>query len=109
MDAFDRREAMNAVSVNVVINFEALSGKEAELLPLLREGRDISRSAAGCTSFELFQRQDDTSRFMFLEEWTSLEAHHKNMADNIVATGQLARILPLIVGPPDNGVIQIVA
>ena len=94
------------MSVNVVINFQALPGKAAELLPLLKEGRDISRAAEGCISFELFQRQDDENRFMFLETWSSLEAHHQNMADNIVATGHLLRILPLIVGPPDNGVIQ---
>ena len=94
------------MSVNVVINFQALPGKAAELLPLLKEGRDISRAAEGCISFELFQRQDDENRFMFLETWSSLEAHHQNMADNIVATGHLLRILPLIVSPPDNGVIQ---
>ena len=45
---------------------------------------------------------------MFLEEWSSIEAHHKNMADNILASGHLMRILPLIVGTPDNGVIQVV-
>ena len=95
------------MSVNVVISFQARPGKAAELLPLLKDGRDISRAAAGCESFELFQRQDDESRFMFLEEWSSIEAHHKNMAENIVASGHLMRILPLIVGPPDNGVITL--
>lgn len=53
------------MSVNVVINFQALPEKASELLPLLKEARDISR-----------------------------------------ATGHLLRILPLVVGPPDNGVIQ---
>ena len=43
---------------------------------------------------------------MFVEQWQSIETHHQNMADNIVATGHLARILPLLVGPPDNGVIR---
>ena len=104
----DQREATDSVSVNVVISFQALPGRAAELLPLLREGRDISRSADGCESFELFQRGDDESRFMFLETWSSIEDHHRNMADNIVASGHLLRILPLIAGPPDNGVIQLV-
>ena len=94
------------MSVNVVINFQAASGCAAELLPLLQEGRDISRAADGCESFELFQRQDDEHKFMFLERWESVEAHHTNMADNIVASGHLGRILPLLVGPPDNGVIS---
>ncbi len=96
------------MSVNVVISFQALPGRAADLLPLLREGRDISRAAEGCEAFELFQREDDENKFMFLEQWSSIEAHHRSMADNIVATGHLMQILPLIVGPPDNGVIQVV-
>ncbi len=94
------------MSINVVINFQASAGHAAELLPLLQEGRDISRAADGCESFELFQRQDDEHKFMFLERWQSAEAHHENMATNILASGHLARILPLLVGPPDNGVIS---
>jgi heme oxygenase (mycobilin-producing) len=94
------------MSVDVVINFEAAPGRAAELLPLLREGRDISRDADGCESFELFQRQDDEHKFVFLERWDSIESHHTNMADNILASGHLGRILPLLVGPPDNGVIS---
>ena len=96
------------MSVNVVINFQALPNKAGELLPLLREGRDISRSADGCESFDLFQRKDDETKFMFVEQWTSIDAHHENMAQNIVASGHLGRILPLIVGPPDNGVIELI-
>ncbi len=94
------------MSVDVVINFQAAPGRAAELLPLLQEGRDISRAADGCESFELFQREDDEHKFLFLERWHSIDAHHSNMADNIVASGHFGRILPLLVGPPDNGVIS---
>jgi quinol monooxygenase YgiN len=94
------------VSVDVVINFQASEGNAERLLPLLRIGRDLSRAAEGCESFELFQRQDDQHKFMFLERWTSIEAHHANMVQNIVASGHLAKLLPLLVGPPDNGVIE---
>lgn len=57
-------------------------------------------------SFELFQRKDDPHKFMFLERWTSLEAHHENMAKNVVASGHLDKIQPLLAGPTDNGVIE---
>ena len=96
------------MSVDVVVNFQASDGNAELLLPLLRAGRDISRNAAGCEAFDLFRRQDDPSRFMFIERWTSIEAHHTNMANNIVATGHLAKMLPLLVAPPDNGVIEAV-
>jgi quinol monooxygenase YgiN len=94
------------VSVDVVVNFQASVGNAAELLPLLREGRDISRRAEGCEAFELFRRQDDDTKFMFIERWTSIEAHHANMAENIVASGHLAKLIPYLVGPPENGVIE---
>ena len=45
---------------------------------------------------------------MLSERWSSIEAHHRDMASNIVASGHLARILLLIVGPLDNGVIRLV-
>jgi len=96
------------MSVSVVVNFQALPDKAGELLPLLQQGRDISRAAAGCESFDLFQRQDDETKFMFVEQWSSIDTHHENMAQNIVASGHLGRILPLIVGPPENGVIRLV-
>lgn len=96
------------MSIKVVINFQALPDKEGELLSLLKEGRDISRSAVGCESFDLFQRKDDETKFMFIEQWSSIDAHHENMAENIVASGHLGRIVPLVVGPPDNGVIQLI-
>ncbi|MEP7045046.1 MAG: antibiotic biosynthesis monooxygenase family protein [Ilumatobacteraceae bacterium] len=94
------------MSVDVVINFQAKPGHADELLALLTEGRDLSRAADGCETFELFQREDDPHKFMFLERWSSLEAHHQNMAVNIMASGHLARVMPCIVGPPDNGVIR---
>ena len=96
------------MSVNVVVNFEASDGNAEVMRSLLREGRDLSRNAEGCEGFDLFQRVDDPHKFMFLERWTSIDAHHANMARNIVGSGHFAKVLPLLVGPPDNGVIAIV-
>ena len=96
------------MSVMVVVNFRASEGNAEALLPLLQEGRDISRGADGCESFELYQRGDDPHKFMFLERWSSLAAHHANMANNIVASGHLAQFMPLLIGPPDNGIIELV-
>lgn len=94
------------MSVDVVVNFEASMGNAEHLAPLLVEGRDLSRLAEGCEAFDVFQRQDDPNKFMFIERWTSLDAHHANMDRNIVATGHLAKMIPLMTGPPDNGVIE---
>ena len=95
------------MSVTIVVNFQASEGNADKLLPLLQQGRDFSRKAEGCESFEMYQRQDDPSRFMFLQRWTSLEAHKENMATNVVASGHMAKIDPLLVGPIDNGVVEV--
>ena len=89
------------MSVNVVVNFQASDGNAESLLPAAREGRDLSRKADGCEAFDLFQRQDDPHKFMFIERWTSIDAHHANMADehrrerspreDVAASGRTAR------------------
>jgi quinol monooxygenase YgiN len=94
------------MSVMVIVNFEAAEGKAEALLPLLQQGQAVSRTSEGCESFEVYQRQDDPRKFVLLERWTSLEDHHANMRHNIVETGHLAKLLPLLNGPIDNGVIQ---
>ena len=74
------------MSVTIVVNFEASEGNGTKLAVLLQQGRDFSRKAEGCESFEVFQRQDDPNKFMFMEQWTSLDAHHENVAKNVVAS-----------------------
>ena len=96
------------MSVTIVVNFHASEGNAAKLAALLQEGRDFSRKAEGCESFEVFQRQDDPNKFMFLEHWVSLEAHKENVAKNVVGSGHLDKIKALLTGPPDNGVVQAV-
>jgi quinol monooxygenase YgiN len=46
------------MAVDVVLNFQALPGHANELLVLLIEGRDLSRAADGCETFEVFQGED---------------------------------------------------
>lgn len=95
------------MSVQIIVNFEGIAGMAAELQAVLAESRDISRRAEGCESFDVFQRDDDPHRFMFLERWTTMEAQDQNMAD-MFERGQIHRILPLIVGAPDKTVINLI-
>jgi len=90
----------------VVINFQASEGNADGLLALPQEGRDMSREAKGCEAFDLYQRKDDPDRFMFVERWSSLDAHHASMVKNIVDSGHLAKLLPLLDAPIDSGVIE---
>ena len=96
------------MSVTIVVNFQASEGNAGELAALLQQGRDFSRKAEGCESFEVFQRQDDPNKFMFLEQWASYEAHKENVAKNVVASGHLDKIKAVLAGPPDSGAIEVV-
>jgi quinol monooxygenase YgiN len=92
------------MSIDIIVSFEAIPGRAAELLAVLGESRDLSRHAHGCESFELYQRADDENRFMFIERWESEQAEGENMAA-MFSSGQIHKILPLIVGAPDKAVI----
>jgi quinol monooxygenase YgiN len=94
------------MSVMVIVTFHAAEGNADALLPLLQAGRDVSRAAEGCEAFDLYRREDDTNTFTFLERWSSIDAHHENMRRNIVETGHLAKLLPLLDRPIDNGVLR---
>jgi quinol monooxygenase YgiN len=96
------------MSVTIVVNFQAAEGNAAKLMALLQQGRDFSRKAEGCESFEVYQRQDDPNKYMFLEQWTSLEAHQENVTRNVVESGHLDKIKALLTEPPDNGVVEAV-
>jgi heme oxygenase (mycobilin-producing) len=96
------------VSVAVIAQFKASEGNAEAVMALLQEGRDFSLKADGCEAFAVYQREDDLQRFVFVERWASIEAHHANMETNVVATGHLAKIQPLLSEPPESGAYQAV-
>jgi len=51
---------------------------------------------------------DDPQRFTLIERCTTIDAHHANMAKNIVESGHIAKLLPLLDGGIDNGVLNLV-
>ena len=87
------------MSVTVIVKFRAAEGNAEALLALLHQGRDFSLRAEGCEAFDLYQGQDDPHRFAIVERWTSLEAHHANVEQNVKASGHLGKILPLLGEP----------
>ncbi len=96
------------MSVTIVVNFRASEGNAAKLAALLQQGCDFSRKAEGSESFDLFQRQNDPNKFMFMQQWASLEAHKQHVADNVVESGHLDKIKAVLAAPPDNSVLEAV-
>lgn len=95
------------MSLAVIVSIQAAGGNAEALLPLLQQGRDFSSRAAGCEAFDLYQGQDDPHKFVMVERWTSLEAHHANFEKNVKASGHLAKILQLISQPIQSAVYRV--
>jgi quinol monooxygenase YgiN len=81
------------MSITHITEFHATSGRQGELEPLLVEGRNRMRAAAGCESFELYRDQDDELSFTFVQLWVSPETHDAAFGERIAQTGHLEKVL----------------
>ena len=87
-------------TVTVVATFQAKPGKEAELQKALISLVAPTRKEAGCLNYDLHASPEDSSKFLFHENWTTkaaLDAHLQN--DQIKAL--LPRMGELCVGMPE--------
>lgn len=68
----------DGVPVRVLVPCTVDEQHQARALEVYRELVDATRREAGCLSYELLQRVDDSTRFLLVEEWESqdqLDAH----------------------------------
>ena len=66
---------------SIVVALQAKAGKEDELRRDLAALVELSRNEDGNLRYDLFEDQDQPGRFVFVEEWASLEArtrHHES-------------------------------
>jgi hypothetical protein len=90
------------MSITTVTRFHAAPGEEKALLELQTEGRRRMLVADGCQSFDILRDQSDTQSFVFVQTWTSREAHDAAFGELIVASGHLEKVLAVL----DEGVAQ---
>ena len=68
------------MAVRLVVTFNAVSGKGAELAQAMKARCEVSRQDAGCEQFEVFQGVSDPNKLVLLELWkdqAALDAHAK--------------------------------
>ena len=68
------------MAVRLVVTFNAVSGKGAELAQAMKARCEVSRQDAGCEQFEVFQGVSDPNKLVLLELWkdqATLDAHAK--------------------------------
>jgi quinol monooxygenase YgiN len=90
------------MSVTMLTHLHAASEQGDDLAELLATGRDRMRTAEGCESFELLRGERDGRSFVFVQRWTSHEAHDAAFVERIVQTGHLEKVLAAI----DEEIVQ---
>src|SRR5882724_11312271 len=71
------------MAVRLVVTFQAVPGKGAELAQAMKARCEVSRQDAGCEQFEVFQSVSDLDKLVLLELWedqAALDAHAKLQA-----------------------------
>jgi quinol monooxygenase YgiN len=62
----------------IVVGLRAKAGREDELRRDLSELVEPSRNEEGNIRYDLFEDQDEPGRFVFVEEWLSIETQTKH-------------------------------
>ena len=96
------------MSVTIIVRFQAAEGKATALKELLQQGRDFSRKAEGCESFEVYQAKEARSQFVLVQSWSSDEAHTANFESNVKGSGHLAKISQLLAKPIERALFNVV-
>lgn len=79
---------------------EALRDFLISIMPMIK-------SSEGCESVQLYQSQDDPTRFIMIEIWDSVESHRASVKN--IPPGMLADIRPLLASPPSGSYFGLVA
>ena len=59
------------------------------------------KSSQGCQSVQLYQNQDDPTKFTMIEIWDSVESHQASVRN--IPPEMLAEIRPLLASAPSGG------
>lgn len=90
------------MSVTTITQFHAAEGQEAALLDLQSEGRRRMLAADGCQSFDILRNQEDPRSSVFVQTWSSRQAHDAAFGELTMASGHLEKVLAAL----DKGVVQ---
>jgi quinol monooxygenase YgiN len=73
------------------------------LMSVVRPG---VQSSEGCHSYQVFQSQDDPTRFIGIEVWTSVEAHRATVKN--ISPESINQFMKLVAAPPSGGYYHLV-
>jgi quinol monooxygenase YgiN len=87
------------MSFHAITRFHASVGQEEALVGLLTEGRNRMRSAEGCQSFDVLRDETEAQALVFIQQWSSHEAHDAAFTELILQSGHLEKVLAALDEP----------
>ena len=78
-----------------------------ELKDFLLSIMPMIKSSQGCESAQLYQSQEDPTRFTMIETWDSIESHRASV--NNIPPEKLAEIRPLLGSAPRGSYYEMVS
>ena len=96
----------NTMAITRINHFESHPDREVDLKAFLTSIIALVRSAPGCQSCQLLEAIETPCRFVILEIWDSVEAHHA--AAKLVPPDKLRQVMPLLAAPPVGSYFSVV-
>ena len=94
---------MNVARIGEVQAKEGLTSDLREFLISIMPG---IKSSEGCESVQLYQSQDDPSKFVMIEVWDSVESHQASVKN--IPPEKLGEIRPLLATSPSGSYYKLV-
>ncbi|MGE5373719.1 MAG: putative quinol monooxygenase [Bacteroidota bacterium] len=95
------------MSVARIGEFTAAPQSVEELRAFLISILPIIKSSQGCKSVQLYQSQQDPTRFNMIEIWDSVELHQASVKN--IPPEKLAEIRPLLASAPSGSYYEMIA
>ena len=94
------------MSISRIGEVQAKEGLANELREFLTSIMPGIQSSEGCESVQLYQSQDEPSKFMMIEVWDSIESHQASVKN--IPPEKLGEIRPLLATSPRGSYFNLI-
>lgn len=94
------------MSISRIGDMQAKPGRAEELRDFLISILPMIRSAEGCESVQLYQSEENPSKFIMIEVWESMDSHQASVKN--IPAEKLGEIRPLLATSPSGGYFRLV-
>ena len=94
------------MSISRIGEVQAKEGVADELREFLISIIPGIKSSEGCESVQLYQSQDEPSKFMMIEVWDSIESHQASVKN--IPPEKLGEIRPLLATSPRGSYFELI-